>query len=133
MEKSFKHAKKLLLISFTTACFIHFLLIGYSIIFPELPETKVYNVDLKDIEFPLVYKLCFYDLLNPKKRFQELGYGDIWDFYRGRSMYNNTLYGWSGHTKNGSSLESMKSMYVFPWWHNKMYVKYFRCFIQGFS
>ena len=113
MKTLLKQVEKLLLISFTTACIVHFLFIGYSILFPELPETKVYNVDLKDIEFPLVFKLCVHDLLNPKKRFKDLGYGSFFAFYRGQSMYNHTLYGWSGHTENGSSLGSIKSRYFF--------------------
>ena len=102
---------KILLILFSFACFIHLCSVGYNHIFLELPDTKVYNLDLKDIEFPLVYKLCVHDLINPKKRFRELGYDNIWGLYRGQSMYNNTLYGWSGHTENGSTLGSIKSMF----------------------
>ena len=40
--------------------------------------------------------------------FQALGYERIEYFYRGRSLHNESLYGWNGHTKEGRTLGTVE-------------------------
>ena len=59
-----KRIETLLNIFFMVACITHVSFIGYYTINPELPEIKIYSKPLKDIEFPLVFRLCTNKLLN---------------------------------------------------------------------
>ena len=76
-------------------------------LYPENPNVKKYIKDLKDIEFPVILKLCF-EKENEDEILQTFGYNYMFDFYRGKSMYNKNVYGWNGHTKNGATLGSVE-------------------------
>ena len=43
---------------FTIVLLIHVLLIGENLMFPGNPNVRVERKDLKDIKFPLAFKLC---------------------------------------------------------------------------
>ena len=105
--------------SFTIACIIHVAFIGYNIIFPELPEIKIYSKDLKDIAFPLVFRLCAQEHQNPDKKYQKIGYKNAMEFFIGRSMYDWKHYGWKGHKENGEkiigSLENILQGISYDW------------------
>ena len=90
---------------------IHISFIGYNILNPELPEIKHYIKDLKN-DFPISFSLCVEpkNILNVEDRIKELGYEHLLAFYYGRSKFNNGLFGWSGHSKNGSSLMSVEGL-----------------------
>lgn len=94
----------------TLACFIHVLLIGYKMYYPNLPEIKVYKRDLKEIEFPFSFLLCAYNLQNDTVKYSKFGYKDEVDFFRGRSKFNNSLVGWGGHAENGSHIGTVEGL-----------------------
>ena len=37
-----------------------------------------------------------------------MGYESDVAFFKGKSMYNESLYGWSGHTENGSTISNVE-------------------------
>ena len=86
-------------ITFFIIFIIHTCLIALKIRNPEVPELKVSKRRLRDIEFPLCFKVCFFDIKNSSSRFHEYGYKHHYDFYKGRSMFNESKYGWEGHNK----------------------------------
>ena len=88
---------------FIIACIIHVSFIGYYIVNPLLPEIQSYSKPLKDIEFPLVFRLCT-DKYSTK--YNEMGYNNKNFFYKGQSKYNWKHFGWNGHTENGSVIAS---------------------------
>ena len=45
------------------------------------------------------------------KNFKDAGYSNIQKFFTGRSMHNDSIFGWFGHMKNGSTYNSMEGMY----------------------
>ena len=70
------------------------------------PSQTVINTekkDLKDLEFPIVFKIC----IIPGFDFRELenvGYGGpvpAYNYFVGKSRYNGSVYGWAGHTSDG--------------------------------
>ena len=69
--------------SFSIACVVHVAFIGYYIIYPELPEIKIYSKDIKDIAFPLVLRLCAREFQDPDKKYKKIGYDNVMDFFRG--------------------------------------------------
>ena len=71
-------------------------------------KIKALDEDLKDIEFPIFIQMCVSEINNSYDRYTNLGYKDHLDFYLGKSAYNETLYGWSGHSKYGSTLGTVE-------------------------
>ena len=62
----------------------------------HLEETK-----LEDIDFPVVFKMCFknsFDL----DQLKAAGYNSVWQYFQGVSRFNRSVFGWAGHTVNGS-------------------------------
>ena len=89
-------------------CVVNSCEVIYRLIHPELPSTRVSQNNLKDIEFPLSFRICLYELKNANvnERYQRLGYKSEVMFFLGRSKFNKSLYGWNGHTENGGILGS---------------------------
>ena len=86
-------------------CIIHVCFILYEHQNPVNPRVKNYDRDLKDIDFPLIFKVC-YHTNDELKEFQKWGYDSIDKFYFGTSRFNESLVGWSGHTEHGKTLAS---------------------------
>ena len=58
---------------------------------------NVQEKQLKDMDFPVILMIC----MNPGfniTAIDEAGYNGIFDYFAGKSKYNNLLYGWAGHT-----------------------------------
>ena len=101
---------------FTIVLLIHVLLIGENLMFPGNPNVRVERKDLKDIKFPLAFKLCVssssqQDDGDEFKNYEKFGYNSSYHFFRGVSMFNGSMRGWNGHTRNNSSLGSVKGQY----------------------
>ena len=105
--------------SFSIACVVHVAFIGYYIIYPELPEIKIYSRDIKDIAFPLVFRLWAREFQDPDKKYKNIGYDNVMDFFRGQSMYDWKHYGWNGHKEKGGkvigSLEKILQRVAYDW------------------
>ena len=82
---------------------VHFSVIAYEMKYPKYPSIMIRKTDLRNIDFPVVFKFCVGDVENNEK-FQRLGYADRYDVFMGNSMFNNSLVGWNGHTQNFSTL-----------------------------
>ena len=93
---------------------IHICSIGYHILYPEVPEIVVYKRNLREVDFPMTFRLCVHELNDTRSRYQRFGYRHYGDFFRGRSMYNDSVYGWAGHSKNGSVLGNVEGTYRLP-------------------
>ena len=81
---------------------------------PDLPDIQHYKKHLKEISFPIAFKFCIEEKNNHKlnKKYRDLGYNDLFDFYYGRSMFNNSIVGWAGHTENGSTIGSVEGLKI---------------------
>ena len=109
------NTNNLLIISnvvFFCCCFVHISLNGYYILYPSLPEIKIRNVNLKDIEFPISLKVCVSEMDNSNLRYLNLGYEDDFDFFLGRSVNNRSLFGWAGHTKDGQKIGEISGIFL---------------------
>ena len=91
-----------------TACFVHLCYLGYYVLYPEFPTFTVYQKDLQDIDFPLTFRLCINEPNNGSERFKRVGYRTYASLFFGKSMHNDTVYGWKGHFKNGSTFKSVE-------------------------
>ena len=99
--------------SLTVACFIHLGNILYNFLNPQQPSIKHYEKKLQNIEFPIIIKLCIESKdERSHELYENLGYEDITEFYKGVSKYNRSIFGWNGHTVNGTSLGSTEGLII---------------------
>ena len=97
--------------SLTVACFIHLGNILYNFLNPQQPSIKHYEKKLQDMEFPIIIKLCIESKdERSHELYENLGYEDITEFYWGLSRYNSSIFGWNGHTINGTTLGSTEGL-----------------------
>ena len=109
MGKVLKIILKVINLIFFFGCLIHIGMNGYYIFYPELPSIRVYKTHLQTIEFPLVFKVCAQDRKNSSMdRYIQFGYNNAYEFFMGKSMFNDSLYGWNGHTENGSTIANVE-------------------------
>ena len=98
--------KLLVILNFTLSlvCFFHICTILYNYLNPENPSVKYYDKNLSELDFPLNFKICF-ERPDQIEIFKEMGYKNnliYYDFYYGKSRFNRSLYGWEGHSSNGT-------------------------------
>lgn len=90
-------------IVFTIAFIVHITIVVVSIFNPEIPDVETSEKHLKDIAFPFSFRLCIHKLVDTNEKYTDSGYKNYYAYYKGRSLYNKSLYGFSGHLKNGST------------------------------
>ena len=71
---------------------------GY--IFPVQTNTQVGTTNLQDIQFPIIFKICVKPGFN-LTAIEESGYSSLWTYFSGQSSFNESVYGWAGHTMEG--------------------------------
>ena len=76
--------------------------------------------ELRNIDFPLVFKFCVRDIKKTEK-FKKLGYDNSYDVFTGKSKFNESLFGWNGHTKNFSTIEKSEKNYQIDFHQSKKY------------
>jgi hypothetical protein len=64
---------------------------------PSQTNTVVKESNLKDIDFPVVLKICAAPGFNDSA-LKEAGYDDAGYYFGGWSRYNSSILGWAGHT-----------------------------------
>ena len=97
----------------TFVCAIAFIiqmyLIAESYVWPTLTNTESSQVQLSDIDFPVLFKVC----VKPGFEYERLvkkGYESLEDYFHGRSRFKNDLFGWNGHWKLKQNFESMEGL-----------------------
>ena len=102
--------KYLLLLNIIFICgfLVHIFTIGFNLIHPEYPSIRVYQKDLKQIDFPLSFKLCVTEQENATERYVKMGYADENYFFAGQSLFEEGIIGWGGHNKNGTTLHHIR-------------------------
>ena len=101
---------------FTLVFFVHAAFIAYGIKYPDQPSTKIYTKSLDEFDFfQLSFKLCVKEIGNINKRYKNFGYDSIWSFYKGSpydydDIADGIWVGWAGHSKNNSTLSTVKGM-----------------------
>ena len=77
---------------------------------PELPSIKTYKKKFTEIEFPLVFRICANEIEDSTERYKEYGYRFDYSYFIGQSIYNRSLIGWNGHTKEGGTIASIEGL-----------------------
>ena len=75
------------------------------------PSLRTYKENLQDIGFPMTLRLCLeFKEEGNNTILKNLGYANIRDYFKGISMYNQSVIGWAGHTKDGNIIGSVKGL-----------------------
>ena len=104
--KSFYILAPILYGVFTVAFMVHVFTIGYSLKHPDHPSVRTFKQDFKDLEFPIVMKICIQEMENIYDRYQNIGYKRENELFSGKSKFSDTTFGWNGHNENKTSLFS---------------------------
>jgi hypothetical protein len=84
---------------------IHLFILGQIQINPPQTETLMEVRKLENVEFPVNFKICFKPGLNITKA-KKFGYESVSRYFKGCSMYNESVIGWAGHTEDGAVLST---------------------------
>ena len=96
---------------FFLICMIHICINGFYMIHPDLPSIRVSENNLKDIDFPLAFRICVTEINNKSSRYNDVGYRSEYTFFTGKRMYKpENLYGFAGHTNNGSTISDVQGI-----------------------
>ena len=87
---------------FTIAFLTHITIVVVSEFNPELPDVETTQVDIRNITFPFSFRLCLHKLVDTNEKYRISGYKNYYAFYKGRSLFNKSLYGFSGHLEDGT-------------------------------
>ena len=81
-------------------------------LFPRLTNTRVETKSIQDQQFPLIFKICIKPAFN-KAALEETGYGygGIFRYFVGRSIFNTSIYGWAGHTNDSGTYGTVEEVY----------------------
>ena len=89
-------------------CFSLAFLIQVFIIVDDLlnPTETTTSIEEKKLEeLPILFKICINPGFNIDK-VREEGYSDISRYFLGESQFNNTNYGWAGHSNTSNETTS---------------------------
>ena len=80
---------------------------GYMV--PTLVNSQVEQKVLEDMEFPLIFMVCLKPGFN-HTAIEEAGYDTkygVLDYFKGKSKFNSSVYGWAGHTQDSGTQGSV--------------------------
>ena len=109
---SFLIIMKLHWVMINVGCVVAFLIqLGSVFIDGYIAPTEIQSVtenkNLRDTEFPLVFKICVNPGFNTSA-IHEAGYSAHNQYFKGRSKYNKSVYGWGGHTNTSGVVGSVE-------------------------
>ena len=107
----FKNMKIVINICLLVMSIVHISLILKESLNPEIPSLQINHKNIEDIQFPIIFKVCVHEEFEENGMFREnndkfnkFGYENKIKFDAGESMFNSGLFGFNGHSENGSSL-----------------------------
>ena len=105
MGKKFSKFVYLINSVFTILCLFHIFVNLHVTLNPPNPDIRVFDKKLEDMSFPILFKLCGKEIRDSSERFKIFGYRDEINFFGGKSKFSKNVFGWNGHTENGSTIE----------------------------
>ena len=85
----------------TLCLVVHVFLIGMTQLNPTETLTTLETNTLDQMDLPVLFKICISPPAN-LTLLKSVGYKDLRNYILGRSAYNASIYGWAGHTPEGS-------------------------------
>ena len=77
---------------------------------PSMTITQEKMVNLEDIEFPVVIKICIIPGFD-EAAIRDAGYAESWYYFYGQSKFNGTIFGWAGHNNQSETLGEVEEIF----------------------
>ena len=104
-QAKLSYLRKHPLILLHAGCFITFtvqmIVLARNQISPSTTISHLEERSLDSIDFPVLFKICIKPPFHTSELYKA-GYQNIWYYFMGQSRYNKSVFGWGGHTDNGS-------------------------------
>ena len=78
---------------------------------PKETLIGTHKVGFEKIEFPLIFKICIKPGFNDTE-LRNLGYRNSFSYLLGMSMFNESLFGWAGHTPEGDIVSNVSGSFL---------------------
>ena len=82
----------------------------YEWIHPSQQTTDIREMKLINMDFPVIFKICINPSFN-QAAIREEGYAGVKTYFRGRSRFNSSIYGWAGHTNTSEPRDTVDNIY----------------------
>ena len=101
---------KILSIVLIISCGIHVIFIFHNNANPAIPDIIIENKNIMDVNMPLSFIFCLRNtnLTLDDEKYKKVGYKNPSRFFSGTSIHNESVVGWLGHMKNGSTYNSLE-------------------------
>ena len=96
----------LLHIACSLAVSIQIVSVLHDFVKPQTTNSETEEIHLENMEFPLLFKICVDPSFNGSA-VAELGYNGIWNYFSGLSRFNESIYGWAGHTSTYGVIDTV--------------------------
>lgn len=77
---------------------------------PSITITQEKMVNLEDIEFPIVIKICIIPGFD-EAAIRDAGYSESWYYFYGQSKFNGSIFGWAGHNNQSETLGEVAEIF----------------------
>ena len=77
---------------------------------PSMTITQEKMVNLEDIEFPVVIKICIIPGFD-EAAIRDAGYAESWYYFYGQSKFDGSIFGWAGHNNQSETLGEVKEIF----------------------
>ena len=105
MFKIFCNQQNILLLICSAIFFSHLVFIVVNTFCPNETFTRFEEKKLDKIDFPVNFRICIFPSLK-EKSLNLLGYENVWKYFLGESIHNDSIYGWAGHQKESQKQEN---------------------------
>lgn len=75
-----------------------------------MKTTDITEKQLKNLQFPIMFKICMKPGFNTTA-LKEEGYAGISEYFLGRSRFNSSVYGWAGHSNTSEARSTVDDVY----------------------
>ena len=75
---------------------------------PSKTEIFTEQKSLDAVDWPIIFRLCFKNAFN-LEQMQKAGYTSQITYFLGKSLHNENIYGWAGHSKDGHQGDGIES------------------------
>ena len=107
------HRMKILInILLIIICLYNSGMIIYKKIKPDFPIIQVYKKSLNETEFPLIFHICLNEIKTEEDKniYQSFGYNSVFEWFVGKSMYNDYNYGWLEATSSVKEIKNKRTI-----------------------
>ena len=103
--KGFFNRQNILLFICSAIFIYHLIFIVFNNLCPNETLTRFEERKLDSVNFPVNFRICIFPSLE-EEAINSLGYQNVWKYFLGESIHNESILGWVGHQKETQKQEN---------------------------